>query len=141
MSVPGVLVTAISKDLGWSIGDISSLMALRLFLFGGIAPFAGAFLVRYGLRNMMAISASLVVVGLLVSSIMTKHWQLWVGVGVLLGVAPGLTAIAVNTTVATRWFSKQRGLVLGILGAANATGRTASIPPSERGELPQLNIA
>jgi len=32
-----------------------------------------------------------------------------------MGVAPGLTAIAMAATIATRWFTAQRGLVLGIL--------------------------
>jgi MFS family permease len=128
MSVPGVLVVPISQDLGWSIGDISSAMALRLFLFGAIAPFAGAFLVRYGLRRMMAASAILVVIGMIFSMTMTTKWQLWAGIGVLLGLAPGLTALVVNATVATRWFATRRGLVIGILTAANATGTLLFLP-------------
>jgi len=40
MSIPGVLIVDISRDLGWSIGDISYAMAVRLFLFGAIAPFS-----------------------------------------------------------------------------------------------------
>src|SRR6185295_8804991 len=112
MSVPGVLVMPISQDTGWSIGDISSAMAVRLFLFGAIAPFAGAFLVRYGLKQMMATSAVLVVIGLVFALTMTEKWQLWAGIGILLGIAPGLTALVVNATVATRWFATRRGLVI-----------------------------
>ena len=128
MSVPGVLVMPISQDTGWSIGDISSAMAVRLFLFGAIAPFAGAFLVRYGLKQMMATSAVLVVIGLLFALTMTEKWQLWAGIGILLGIAPGLTALVVNATVATRWFATRRGLVIGILTAANATGTLLFLP-------------
>lgn len=128
MTVPGVLILPIAKDLGWTVGDVSSAMALRLFLFGAIAPFAGAFLVRYGLRRMMMTSATLVVAGLLLSIGMTAKWQLWAGIGILLGVAPGLTALVVNATVAGRWFTKRRGLVVGILSAAIASGQLLFLP-------------
>jgi MFS family permease len=128
MSIPGVLIVDISKDLGWSVGDISYAMALRLFLFGAIAPFAGALLVRYGLVRIMLISISLIVVGLLMSMSMTSKWQLWLGAGVLLGIAPGMTALVVAVTVASRWFTARRGLVVGMLGAAVATGQLAFLP-------------
>ncbi len=52
------------------------------------------------------------------------------GLGVLMGVAPGLTAIAMAATIATRWFIAQRGLVLGILSAATATGQLIFLPPA-----------
>jgi MFS family permease len=128
MSIPGVLIVDISRDLGWSIGEISYAMAVRLFLFGAIAPFAGALLVRYGLVRMMVFSISLIIVGLLLSIGMTSKWQLWLGVGVLLGVAPGMTALVVSVTVASRWFTARRGLVLGMLGAAVATGQLVFLP-------------
>ena len=128
MTVPGVLIIPIAKEFGWTIGDISSAMALRLFLFGAIAPFAGALLVRYGLRNMMMASALLLVAGIVLSITMTSKLQLWLGIGVLLGVAPGLTALVVNATIATRWFTERRGLVMGILSSAIASGQLLLLP-------------
>jgi MFS family permease len=128
MSIPGVLIVDISRDLGWSIGDISYAMAVRLFLFGAIAPFAGALLVRYGLVRMVLLSIALIVAGLLLAIGMTSKWQLWLGVGVLLGIAPGMTALVVSVTVASRWFTARRGLVVGLLGATVATGQLAFLP-------------
>jgi sugar phosphate permease len=128
MTVPGVLILPIAKEFGWTIGDVSSAMALRLFLFGAMAPFAGAFLVRYGLRRMMQISACLLVVGLALAISMTTKWQLWASIGILLGVAPGLTALVVNATIAGRWFTQRRGLVVGILSSAIASGQLLFLP-------------
>jgi MFS family permease len=128
MTVPGILILPISTEFGWSIGDVSAAMALRLFLFGAIAPFAGALLVRYGLCRMMMSSAILLVLGLALALAMTSKWQLWASIGILLGIAPGLTALVVNTTIASRWFSKRRGLVVGILSAAIASGQLLFLP-------------
>jgi predicted MFS family arabinose efflux permease len=47
---------------------------------------------------------------------------------VLLGVAPGLTALVVNTAVAGRWFEKRRGLAVGILSSAIASGQLLFLP-------------
>jgi sugar phosphate permease len=128
MTVPGILIIPIAKEFGWSIGDVSSAMALRLFLFGAIAPFAGALLVRYGLCRMMLSSAILLVAGLAFALGMTSKWQLWVSIGIMMGVAPGLTALVVNTAIAGRWFSKRRGLVVGILSSAIASGQLLFLP-------------
>ena len=38
MAIPGVLMVPMGQELHWSIGEISSPLALRLFLFGAIAP-------------------------------------------------------------------------------------------------------
>src|SRR4029079_4926645 len=96
MTVPSVLVVPIANEFGWGLGDVSSAMALRLFLFGAMAPFAGAFLVKYGLRRMMLVSGSLSVIGLILAITMTSKFQLWLSLGVVLGVAPGLTALVVT---------------------------------------------
>ena len=50
MSAPGVLLTPISNDLGWSIGELSGPLGLRVTLFGLVAPFAGGLMLLYGPR-------------------------------------------------------------------------------------------
>ena len=117
MSIPGVLLLPISKEFGWSIGELSGPLGLRMALFGMIAPFAGALMLRYGPRAVLAGSAALLITGMLLAMAMTMRWQLWASLGVILGIAPGLTALVLTTTIATRWFTKQRGLVLGLLSA------------------------
>ena len=62
------------------------------------------------------------------AAMMTEKWQLWLSVGVILGVAPGMTALVVSATVASRWFTQRRGLVVGMLAAAVATGQLIFLP-------------
>jgi sugar phosphate permease len=130
MSIPGVLLLPISKEFGWSIGELSGPLGLRMALFGMVAPFAGALMLRYGPRNVLTGSAVLLIVGMLVAMGMTARWQLWLSLGVILGLAPGMTALVLTTTIATRWFTAQRGLVLGVLSAGTATGQLIFLPPA-----------
>jgi sugar phosphate permease len=130
MSIPGVLLLPISKEFGWSVGELSGPLGLRMALFGMIAPFAGALMLRYGPRAVLAGSAVLLIAGMLLAMAMTTRWQLWLSLGVILGVAPGMTALVLTTTIATRWFTAQRGLVLGVLSAGTATGQLIFLPPA-----------
>jgi sugar phosphate permease len=75
-------------------------------------------------------SAVLLIGGMLLAMAMTARWQLWLSLGVILGLAPGMTALVLTTTIATRWFTAQRGLVLGILSAGTATGQLIFLPPA-----------
>src|ERR1700710_2847637 len=93
MSIPGVLLTPISKEFGWTIGELSGPLGLRMALFGMAAPFAGALMLRYGPRSVLTGSAGLLIAGILLATAMTTRWQLWLSLGVILGIAPGMTAL------------------------------------------------
>jgi sugar phosphate permease len=128
LGVPAVLILPMSKELGWSIGELSAPQGLRVALFGLCAPLAGGLMLRYGVRRMVFLSGALLMAGLAVSITMTQKWQLWLGMGVLLGLAPGITAMQLNAVVPARWFAQHRGLAIGILGAAVATGTLIFMP-------------
>jgi sugar phosphate permease len=128
LGVPAVLITRITQDLGLTIGELSAPQGLRFVLFGLVAPFSGGLMLRYGPRKILGIAGALVLAGLLLTAAMTEVWQLWLGLGVILGVGPGLTALQLNAIVATRWFAARRGLVVGVLSGAVATGALVFMP-------------
>lgn len=128
MGAPGVLIVPLEREFGWDNSQISAALALRLLLFGLFGPFAAAFMNRFGLRRVMICAAMLIVVGLVASLAMTHVWQLILLWGVVVGVGTGLTAVVLAATVATRWFTKRRGLVVGLLTASSATGQLIFLP-------------
>jgi MFS family permease len=83
---------------------------------------------RFGLRRVTVCAAALVVGGFLASLVMTQVWQLVLLWGVVIGVGTGLTAIVLAATVAARWFTQRRGLVVGLLSASSATGQLVFLP-------------
>jgi MFS family permease len=128
MGAPGVLIVPLEREFGWDNAQISSALALRLLLFGLFGPFAAAFMNRFGLRRVMITAAALIIAGLLASLAMTRVWQLIVLWGFVVGIGTGLTAIVLAATVATRWFTARRGLVVGLLSASSATGQLVFLP-------------
>lgn len=128
LGIPGVLILPMSQDLGLTIGELSAPQGLRFALFGLMAPFAGGLMLRYGPRRMLAFAGALLLAGLVLTATMTSQWQLWLGIGVILGIAPGLTALQLNAVISSRWFSARRGMVVGLMGGASATGVLIFMP-------------
>ncbi len=128
MSTPGVLIVPLEQEFGWNTDQISSALALRLMLFGLFGPFAAAFMNRFGVRAVMVSAVVIISTGLLASLAMTQVWQLILLWGIVVGVGTGLTAMVLAVTVATRWFSHRRGLVMGMFAASNATGQLVFLP-------------
>ncbi|MFC0383955.1 MFS transporter [Muricoccus vinaceus] len=128
MGILGALLLPLQRETGWDTSAISGALTLRLLLFGLMAPFAAAILARYGLARTIALAMGLVVTGCVLSLRMTAVWQLWLCWGVMTGIGTGMTALVLGATVANRWFVQRRGLVLGLLTAANATGQLAFLP-------------
>jgi MFS family permease len=128
MGAPGVLIVPLEREFGWDNAQISSALALRLLLFGLLGPFAAAFMNRFGVRRVVICALTLIVAGLLASLAMTRVWQLVLLWGVVVGIGTGLMAIVLAATVATRWFTQRRGLVVGLLAASSATGQLVFLP-------------
>ncbi len=128
VGAPGVLILPLQTEFGWDTASISSALAIRLVLFGLMGPFAAALMNRYGPRRIVLAALALIASGLLASLAMTQLWQLILLWGVVVGVGTGLTALVLGATVATRWFSHRRGLVVGLLTASSATGQLIVLP-------------
>src|SRR3954468_16152953 len=128
VGAPGVFIVPLQKEFDWSTAEISSAMSIRFVLFGLMAPFAAALMNRDGLRNVTLIALLVVAASLILSLGMTQVWQLMALWGVAVGIGTGMTALGLGATVAARWFSAPRGLVVGILPASAATGQLIFLP-------------
>ena len=128
VGAPGVFIVPLQNEFGWSTAEISSALSIRFILFGLTAPFAAALMNRYGLRNVVLSALSIVVLALTASLAMTQIWQLMLLWGFVVGIGTGMTVIVLGATVATRWFTARRGLVVGMLTASAATGQLIFLP-------------
>ncbi len=128
VGVPGALILPLTKEFGWDTAQISSALAIRLILFGLMAPFAAAFIERYGVRRVALAAVTMIIAGLLLALFMTQVWHLVLFWGIIVGVGTGLTALVLSAIVSSRWFTARRGLVLGLLTASSATGQLVFLP-------------
>jgi MFS family permease len=127
-SVPSVLMDPLHAEFGWSHATIGAAMSVNMTLFGLMSPFAAALMDKFGIRPVVTVALLLVAVGSGLTVWMTAAWQLILCWGVLVGLGTGSMSMAFVATVSTRWFVSRRGLVSGVLTAANATGQLVFLP-------------
>ncbi|WP_051222965.1 MFS transporter [Conexibacter woesei] len=124
----GVLMEPLMMEFGWSHGAISTAASVNLVVFGLSAPFAASLTERFGLTKVVAIALGAIALAAALLTQATQLWQLYVIWGVLAGAATGAVAPVLAATVANRWFVARRGLVVGMLTAANSTGQLIFLP-------------
>jgi len=127
-ATPAVLIVPLQQSLGWSRATISLALAINVFLYGLIGPFAAACMQRFGIRRTVLSALALLAVVVAASTRMTAVWQLMLTWGVLVGTGSGFVAVVLAAAVVNRWFVQRRGLVMGILTASTATGQLVFLP-------------
>ena len=128
LGLPGAMLQPLSKEFGWTTDQLSSVFAVRFALFGLLGPFSAIFIARFGLRRIMVVAASFIAGAMLLSTQITQLWQLFLLWGLVLGCGTGLTALVLGAMVANRWFTSNRGLVVGLFAASTATGQLIFLP-------------
>ncbi len=123
-----LLMEPLMDEFGWTHGQISTAAAVNLVVFGLSAPFAAALTERFGLTRTVLVALGAIVVSAALLTRVTQLWQLFLVWGVIAGAATGAVAPVLAATVAGRWFVARRGLVVGLLTAANSTGQLVFLP-------------
>ena len=127
-SAPSVLILPLEEAFGWSRTDISLAVAINVLLFGLVAPFAAALMEKFGIRKVVMSALTTVSFGAFLTIFIQAPWQLIATWGVIVGIGTGSMALVFAATVANRWFVKNRGIVIGLLTAASATGQLIFLP-------------
>ena len=127
-SAPTVLILPLEDAFGWSRDQISLALAINVLLYGLVSPFAAALMERFTVKKVVMSALTLVGSGAALTVTMTQSWQLIIFWGVMVGVGTGSMALVFAATIANRWFIKRRGIVVGALTAAAATGQLIFLP-------------
>lgn len=123
-----VLINPLESEFGWNRIAISSAASLNLLLYGVGAPAAGWLIDRFGPRRVTLWSLAILTGGVAGSLYMTVYWQFFVLWGVVIGLTSAGVASVLAGPVANRWFASRRGLALGLLNSASATGQVLFLP-------------
>mgnify|MGYP006269214641 CR=1 FL=1 len=127
-SAPSVLIVPLEDAFGWTRDQISVAISVNILLYGLTAPFAAALMERFTVRKVVMCALTAVSLGAFGTVFMTQPWHLILLWGVVVGVGTGSMALVFAATIASRWFFERRGLVIGALTAAAATGQLIFLP-------------
>jgi len=127
-ATPSILIVPLEQEFGWSAATIGTAIAVNIFLFGMLGPFAVAIFERFGVRRSVGLALVALAAGVALTSVMATPWQMILLWGVVVGTGCSMVAMVLGATIAGRWFVRSRGLVMGMLSAANATGQLVFLP-------------
>ena len=106
------------KEFGWSRGLASGAQTVSIILSGVAAPMVAVFIMKRGTRLAIVLGNVLCVAGLVMLAYQQHIWQLYVGVGVLLGLGMSIGGMLAGMTVINNWFIMKRPVALSISMAA-----------------------
>jgi MFS family permease len=102
------------EDFGWSRALASGAQTVSLILSGLAAPLVAIFIMKQGTKWAIAIGNLMSVAGLVLLAFQNHIWQLYLGIGVLLGLGVSLGGMLAMMTVINNWFVVKRPMALSI---------------------------
>ncbi len=123
----GVFFAALVEEFGWSRASLSGVFSLYAFVYSGFALVAGRLTDRWGPRAVIAIGGALLGVALAAMSGVGALWQPYVLYGTIGALGMSTAYVPCNATVA-KWFTRRRGLAVGLASAGGSLG-TFALPP------------
>lgn len=119
--VLGALAGDILGELEWTRTAYSGARAPQLFVIALASPLVGAATIRFGSRQVLASAAVVLGITFLLLGDLDSLWQLY-GLVILMGFAvAGLGDIVVSQVV-SQWFTRNRGLALGVVFTGSNIG-------------------
>lgn len=127
----GVFFKPLAEHFQWDRGAVSLIYSLAIIIRGISAIGVGWLADKYSSRWIMVICGIIMAAGYLLSSRVTGLWQFFLTYAVIEAI--GMSgAWGICTAVPARWFTRQRGLVMGIVTAGSGLGTLLIVPFTER---------
>lgn len=102
------------KEFGWSRGLASGAQTLSTILMGVAAPLVAIFIMKRGTKQAIVFGNLISIAGLVLLAFQNHIWELYLGIGVLLGLGVSIGGMLAMMTVVNNWFVVKRPAALSI---------------------------
>ena len=114
-------------DFGWTRAETAGAITISIMIRGISSLWVGSLSDRFGAGRVIPLCGLLIGISYVLTSRINSLLELYIYYGVLLGIGYGGAYVPFVTAI-TRWFSRRRGLALGISVAGIGVG-TSLFPP------------
>jgi len=125
----GVFLKPVSAEFEWSRALTSGAHSICMVVTGLLCVVAGRLTDSFGPRLVVTVGGICFGVGYLLMSQITASWQLYLFWGVMVGMGLSIGFVPMASTAA-RWFTKKRGLLVGIVVSGVSVGTMFGPPLS-----------
>ena len=102
------------KEFGWSRGLASGAQTVSTIITGIAAPLVAIYIMKRGTKEAIVVGNLLSVGGLVLLAYQNHIWQLYLGIGVLLGLGVSIGGMLAMMTVLNNWFVVKRPLAISL---------------------------
>jgi MFS family permease len=109
-----VFFSPILEEFRWSRGDIAMMMSLNILIYGFLAPLAGGMADRW--RPRVLLPGGILILGAAAAgcAFATRLWHFYFFFGFLMAIGSAFAGWPIFAPALMNWFTKRRGLVLGL---------------------------
>lgn len=118
----GVVVVPLADEFGASRMTMMLGMTGMTLVSGIVSPWLGSMVDRRSLRNLMAMGSVSLCLAYLCLSLSTAMWQVPLIYAMFMPLATMLLGPLGATTLLARWFSRKRGMVMGVAAIGTSVG-------------------
>jgi MFS family permease len=127
-----VFVPSLQDAFAASRSSVTVVYSFALLVGGTGAAVAGWIVDRFGLRALTVIGMSAAAIATASASQATHLWQLYLGLGVVMGFAGASLSGVLSSSVLGRWFPAHRlGVALAVAWSASGVGAIVILPLAE----------
>lgn len=127
-----VFVPSLQDAFAASLSSVTVVYSFALLVGGTGAAVAGWIVDRFGLRALTVIGMAAATIATASASQATHLWQLYLGLGVVMGFAGASLSGVLSSSVLGRWFPAHRlGVALAVAWSASGVGAIVILPLAE----------
>jgi MFS family permease len=125
-----VFFKPLALHFNWNRETTSAVYSASLIIRGAVSIGMGWLADKYGATKVMAFCGIMMGLGLILSSQITALWQFFLTFALVEAIGLSGT-FGIATAVTSRWFTKNRGLALGIVSSGTGLGTLVFVPGLE----------
>lgn len=123
-----LLLPPLIEEFGWNSGKVAGAFSFGFLVSAIASPIAGRVMDRHGPRVVIETGVCLMVVGLFLAQTIQSPWQLYLTLGVMVGVGANLMSFTAQSLYLPNWFARRRGLAISIAFAGVGFGAILLLP-------------
>jgi MFS family permease len=133
LSIGGIPVfySSFIREFGWNRTTIATAGTILLLARGLAGPFTGHLWDRYGPKRFMVIGAGVIGISLIIGYFISAPLQLYLMI-LLMAVGLTLAGLGPGSYLASSWFTRKRGIAMGIVATGTSLGGMIFSPISTR---------
>jgi MFS family permease len=123
-----LLMPPILDEFGWERGVTAGVFSFGFLVTGIMGPLIGRMMDLHGPRWVMGLGIAATGTGLLLATLGSEPWHLYLTLGVLVGAGSSFLGYTGQALFLPHWFARRRGLAIGIAYAGVGAGSILLFP-------------